>query len=177
MDGETSRSGKGLIRSLNRRGTRSDKSPRVASKTPKLSDPSLCELCGCVYSAKRWKRNLLLAHEALALGAWTVCPACLQVEAGRYYGQVEVTGLGVAAKLDSIRRRIANVERRARFTQPERRVVASEWDGSTLEVRTTSQKLAHRIARELEKAFGGHARYHWSEPLGKLHATCVIDRG
>ncbi len=177
MESDTSRSGKGLIRSLSRRGTRSDKSPRVVRKTPKLGDPSLCELCGSVYSAKRWKRNPRLAREALARGAWTVCPACLQVEAGRYYGTVEVAGPAVAAKLDSIRRRIANVERRARYTQPERRIVSSDWDGSKLEVRTTSQKLAHRIARELEKAFRGHARYQWSEPLGKLHATCVIDRG
>ena len=35
---------------------------------------------------------------------------------------------------------------------------------------TTSQKLAHRIARELQKAFGGRARYSWSEQNGSLTA-------
>ncbi len=66
--------------------------------------------------------------------------------------------------------RIAHVERRAEFTQPERRIVASNWDGATREVLTTSQKLAHRIARELQKAFGGRARYTWSDQDGALTA-------
>ena len=72
-------------------------------------------------------------------------------------------GSNEAANLDAIRSRIANVERRAEFTQPERRIISSKWDGETLEVLTTSQKLAHRIARELQKAFGGRARYTWSD--------------
>jgi hypothetical protein len=37
-------------------------------------------------------------------------------------------------------------------------------------VLTTSQKLAHRIARELQKAFGGRARYTWSDQNGSLTA-------
>ena len=37
-----------------------------------------------------------------------------------------------------------------------------EWTGSALEVLTTSQKLAHRIATELRKAFGGRTTYAWS---------------
>jgi hypothetical protein len=37
-------------------------------------------------------------------------------------------------------------------------------------VLTTSQKLAHRIARELQKAFGGRARYTWSDQDGALTA-------
>jgi hypothetical protein len=40
-----------------------------------------------------------------------------------------------------------------------------------LEILTTSQKLAHRIARELEKAFGGRARFTWSDREGSLDAT------
>ena len=40
-----------------------------------------------------------------------------------------------------------------------------------MEVLTTSQKLAHRIARELEKAFGGKAAYSWSDDDGSLFAT------
>ncbi|MGB8413282.1 MAG: hypothetical protein WCE23_10700, partial [Candidatus Binatus sp.] len=75
------------------------------------------------------------------------------------------------SNLRAIRSRIANVERRAEFTQPERRIVSSKWDGATLEVLTTSQKLAHRIARELQKAFGGRARYTWSDQDGALTAV------
>ncbi|MGA8059577.1 MAG: hypothetical protein WB999_15120, partial [Candidatus Binataceae bacterium] len=56
----------------------------------------------------------------------------------------------------------------------ERRIVASNWNGDTLEVLTTSQKLAHRIAREVEKAFGGRAHFSWSDDDGSLLATVKI---
>lgn len=52
--------------------------------------------------------------------------------------------------------------------------VASSWNGDTLEVLTTSQKLAHRIAREVEKAFGGRAHFSWSDDDGSLLATVKI---
>ena len=73
----------------------------------------------------------------------------------------------MAGKLDAIRRRIRNVAQRAGFTQPERQIVSTEWDGVTLEILTTSQKLAHRIAHELAKAFGGRAKYEWSRADGE----------
>jgi len=76
-------------------------------------------------------------------------------------------GATVAAKLDAIRRRIRNVAQRAGFTQPERQIVSIEWDGATLEILTTSQKLAHRIAHELAKAFGGRAKYQWGRADGE----------
>jgi len=64
---------------------------------------------------------------------------------------------------DAVRRRIQNVAARAAFTQPERRVVSVERQGDVLEVLSTSQKLAHRIAHELKKAFGGRTSYVWSD--------------
>jgi hypothetical protein len=42
---------------------------------------------------------------------------------------------------------IANIARRATVTQPEHGIASQDWDGATLEVLTTSQKLAHRIVR------------------------------
>jgi hypothetical protein len=48
--------------------------------------------------------------------------------------------------------------------------------GATIEVLTTSEKLAHRIARELEKAFRGAAAYHWSDGDGRLLAIWHRDR-
>jgi len=36
-----------------------------------------------------------------------------------------------------------------------------------LEILTTSQKLAHRIAHELAKAFGGRAKYQWGRADGE----------
>jgi NMD protein affecting ribosome stability and mRNA decay len=170
MNRQTTRnSRKGLIRSLDRRGTRSSMSPPVAQKERTPEDPSVCDICGSVYTAKTWRRNRPLPTRLVNAAGWTTCPACKQAKSGRYFGRVLVRGS--KANLEAIRARIANVERRAEFTQPERRIVASKWDGETLEVLTTSQKLAHRIARELQKAFGGRARYTWSEHDGALTAV------
>jgi hypothetical protein len=162
---------KALIRSLDRRGSRSNMSPAVAQKEPPFADPSVCDICGSVYTARTWRRDRPLPAKLLDKAAWTSCPACKQAKNGEYFGRVLVRGPHAIANLDAIRSRIANVERRAEFTQPERRVIASNWDGATLEVLTTSQKLAHRIARELQKAFGGRARYTWSAEDGTLTAV------
>jgi hypothetical protein len=172
MNGNTSR---GLIRSLNRRGTRSDMSPPVAQKGRAPEDPSVFDTCGSVYTAKTWRRDRPLPAKVIDVAAWTICPACKQAKSGKYFGRVLIRGFDALANLDAIRARIANVGRRAEFTQPERRIVSSKWDGEMLEVLTTSQKLAHRIARELQKAFGGRARYTWSEHDGALTAIWEDD--
>jgi hypothetical protein len=163
---------KGLIRSMDRRGSRSDKSPPVARKQ-KFCDPSICDHCGAVYSAKSWRRGRQLAREVIDKAQWVKCPGCAQAAAGEYHGQVLIT-VGDGAKHEAILARIANVDRRAQITQPERQVVATNWNGATLEVLTTSQKLAHRIAVEVEKAFGGGAHFSWSDDDGTLLATVKI---
>lgn len=168
---DTSREQKGLIRSLSRRGTRFDKSPPVVRKTPKPKEPTICDRCGAVFSHKTWREGRRLTGALLNSAAWSTCPSCVQRGHAEYYGRLLARGTGVAANLEAIRSRIRNVANRAAFTQPERRIVSAEWDGATLEVLTTSQKLAHRIARELEKAFGGKASYSWSDVDGSLFAT------
>jgi hypothetical protein len=101
---------------------------------------------------------------------WVECPGCTQAASGEYYGQLLIT-LADTDNRDELLARIANVETRALATQPERRIVARNWEGDRLEVLTTSQKLAHRIAREIEKVFGGKARFSWSNGDGALRAT------
>ena len=81
------------------------------------------------------------------------------------------------ADRDTIVCRIRNVTRRSGFTQPERRIVSMERDESRLEVLTTSQKLAHRIASEIVKAFGVRASFRWSGEDGSLLAMWETERG
>ena len=165
------RKGKGLIRGMSRKGTVYDKTPAVGRKGPQYKEPSVCERCGAVYMRQKWRRAGKVTGDVLEAASWVVCPACRETASGVGYGRILITGEFARDHADVIRRRIANVERRATFTQPERRVLSVAPEGSALEVVTTSQKLAHRIARELEKAFGGRARYNWSDEDGSLLAT------
>jgi NMD protein affecting ribosome stability and mRNA decay len=154
--------GKGLIRSLNRRGTRSAKVRPVEARAGRPREGAVCERCGAMFSRRTWRRDHAVSDSLLARAAWVVCPACQQTGREEYFGRVLIRG-GAAADEDAIRRRIQNVAARAGFTQPERQIVSVERRGDVLEVLTTSQKLAHRIVHELKKAFGGRTSYVWSD--------------
>jgi NMD protein affecting ribosome stability and mRNA decay len=156
------------------RGSRSDRRPPVARKPPGFADPTACQRCGAVFHRKRWRRPSRFQPELLAQAQWRLCPACRQEADGQFFGLVTLEGAWVAPRREEILRRIDNVAARAAHTQPERRVIDVHDAGGAIEVRTTSQKLAHRIAHELEKAFGGRARYVWSDRDGRLRATWRI---
>lgn len=167
-------SGKGLIRAMDKRGARSDMSPPVTRKVS-FRDPSICDRCGAVYSAKTWRRGRSLSPELADKAAWVHCPGCAQAEAGEYHGRVLVDLPERAkASAEDISSRVKNVETRASHTQPERRIVSTTWNGRQLEVLTTSQKLAHRIAREVAKAFGGKPRFSWDDEDGTLLARLKV---
>jgi hypothetical protein len=161
--------GTGRTRALVRRGTRSDRSPLVAIKEPPPGGPTLCPGCGAVYRLKTWRRSQVRRDLALSLRAEPkLCPACRQVGKGTAFGRIAVDDL--KGEEQAVRQRITHVVERARFTQPEHRLVKVRRVGAGLEVLTTSQKLAHRIVRELVKAFHGRATYHWSAEDGSLFA-------
>lgn len=165
------RVGKDLVRALARAGSVSDHSPAVARKGPTIPDQTVCGGCGSVFARKTWRRSARRLQVAAARGGVRgTCPACRHAAAGRAFGRVVLEGSYLRAHADELIRRIRNVAARAEFTQPERRLVDVVTRGSTLEVSTTSQKLAHRLARELAKAFHGTVSYHWSDRDGRLLA-------
>jgi len=166
--------GKGLIRSTVRRGTESRKAVPAERRTGRLAEPTVCERCGAVFSRRAWRRNHKLTVALLGRAVWSECPACKQTRSGEYWGRVIVRGTFASENQVAIRRRILNVAEHAQVTQPERRLVSAARDGNVLEVLTTSQKLAHRIVRELKKAFRGRARYEWSDD-GSLFAVWERD--
>lgn len=156
---------------IQRKPARQDGSPPVASVTRVAHTPAVCERCEAVYERKTWREGRRTAQRPLDLATTTLCPACAQVAGQEYFGRVCVTRPLAEEREREVRRRIWNVERRARRTQPERRLVSLGHMSGGLEVLTTSQKLAHRIAHELEKAFGGRAHYVWADRERVLDAT------
>lgn len=148
----------------------SDRVP-VIRRTHVEEEPSACVRCGAVFLRKTWREGARARRARYETTGWTVCPACVQQMEGEYFGRVRLIGPIDGEQAEALVRRIRNVERRAQYTQPERRTVHVERTREGLEVLTTSQKLAHRIGRELEKAFGGRCRFHWTGPEGTLDAV------
>jgi hypothetical protein len=161
---------KGLIRSLNRASARPKKARSAELHLGRVREPSACERCGAIFARRTWRRHGRVTATALEGVRWTVCPACEQASHAAGAGRILVRGAYAREHEADVRRRIGNVAARAAFTQPERRVSSLERQGDELEVITTSQKLAHRIAHELRKAFGGRVSYAWSDD-GTLFAT------
>jgi hypothetical protein len=126
----------------------------------------VCAQCGAIFFHKTWRQSRGHVSRLLRHAVWGICPACRQVAQGEFYGRIVISS--PAPQEPAILRRVENVAARAAFTQPERRIVRVLHTAGTLEVQTTSQKLAHRIARELEKAFGGRSRFAWSDRDGRL---------
>ena len=162
--------GKGLIRSLNRASTRANKVAPVEAAAGRFPEPSACEGCGAIFSKRVWRQGRRVTVAFLEGVNWTTCPACEQTRRATGLGRLLLRGDLPVAEEARIRRRIANVVARATHTQPEHRVSSIERRGNVIEVLTTSQKLAHRIAREIQKAFGGRVTYAWSDD-GSLFAT------
>ncbi len=146
--------------------------PVIAERVRGLASPARCERCDARYEDKIWRTPTAREKVADLVGVnWTLCPACRQIDDQEYFGRVRVTRPLSPEMEVQVRRRIWNVERRARHTQPEHRLVDVERRREGLEIYTTSQKLAHRVAHELAKAFGGRAHYEWTDREGVLEAT------
>jgi hypothetical protein len=154
---------RGLMRSLNRAAVRNTKGPQVALKTTRLREPTVCARCGAVFLRKTWRHTHALNDEQLERAEWGFCPACLQVAQQEGQGRLLIKGAAVAQSREAIEQRIQNVAKRAGKTQPERRLVSVEAHDGEFEVLTTSQKLAHRLAHELKKVFGGRVAYNWND--------------
>lgn len=164
---------RGLIRELNRSFVRDETNPQVVRKTAQPAEPTVCARCGTIYARKTWSRAHKLTEEMLEKRQWGFCPACQQVSHLEAQGRLIIRGDGVVAQADLIRSRIENVARLAARQQPERRVVSIDTFDTGLEVLTTSQKLAHRLAHELKKTVHGRASYQWSDD-GTLFATVEV---
>jgi NMD protein affecting ribosome stability and mRNA decay len=167
----TTSKSKALIRANARAGTSTGKTRRAESGG-RPPEPSICERCGAVFQRRVWRAGRPASDTLLAKATWVICPACAQRRDGTYVGRVRILCEPPLVDEDGIRRRIENVAATAEAAQPEHRIVSVDREHDAIEVLTTSQKLAHRIAHEMNKLLKGTVTYRWSDD-GSLFATCA----
>jgi NMD protein affecting ribosome stability and mRNA decay len=170
---------RGVARSLVRKGPRTEQGTGVVRTVPQTPEPGRCSCCNAILeyeTSRRVERRVPFDLPGALLVADTMCPACLHARDREYYGRVHLrAGRFLSSHEHEMRARIHMIEARARNTQPDGRILALVRRSDGLEVRTTSQRLAHRIAQELVKAFRGRATYDWSDRAGELLATWSRD--
>jgi NMD protein affecting ribosome stability and mRNA decay len=133
---------------------------------PKKSPRGLiqCDNCGAVYFRQRWTAaaadvpNWRQMQKRAIAG---VCPACRKIRDDYPSGEVSVVGLGPEETREIVRL-LRNEEARAVEKNPLGRIMRIERTGRGLRVETTTEKLAQRLGRALEKARKGKAEYRWS---------------
>ena len=122
-----------------------------------------CRGCGAIYALGRWALEPAedIRRRAETDARLVECPACRKIRDHYALGIVEISGIGAADKKE-ILRLLKNEETRARAKNPLARILAVVNDVRGMRIETTTEKLAQRLGRSLNKARGGKVTYKWS---------------
>lgn len=128
-------------------------------------DMAACHGCGLVFHGKRWYRVGDLPKglsDKIRHDTATLCPACRK-ERDRYpEGFIIIEGPFTKEHREEIIHLIRNKEQRASHFNPLERIMEIKEKDDSLEVTTTTEKLAQRIGQMLEKAYKKDAEFKWS---------------
>lgn len=131
-------------------------------------DMSVCKKCHSIYHNKRWVTDNELYNSILKKKEginYTICPACLKIETKYYNGVVELSGSFLSEHKSDILNLVKNTVERADYIDPLEKIENIEEDDEKNIVRiyTTSEDLAQRIGRNIERAYKGDIEYSFSE--------------
>ncbi len=130
-------------------------------------EPEVCEKCGAVYADRRWVAAEHLAesfpHPYQHPPKRTVCPACKEIKERLTAGFLYLEGSFLTHHRQEVERLIHNEEARATADNPLGRIIRWSRDerGRTI-VETTTEHLAQRLGKAVQKAFSGTVRYDFS---------------
>lgn len=113
-----------------------------------------CKTCNAVYYKKAWHHNLR-HHKSLSEDtavAFTLCPACMAIKENQYEGRIVIAG---APKdiMEHLTNLIHAFTHRAYQKDPMDRLVAIKKTGNVIEVTTTENQLAVKLAKKIEEVF------------------------
>ena len=137
-------------------------------------EPIVCAGCGAVYVHKHWshsKAARLRSREADQPVSIRICGACRRRRSGMPHGFVHVDGGFVPLHRDDIVRLLKNEAARAAEDNPLAQIIDWHESGHTDDVlvTTTTEHLAIRLGRALEKAFDGRVLYGFSHENKLAH--------
>ncbi|MHB9024969.1 MAG: BCAM0308 family protein [Armatimonadota bacterium] len=125
-----------------------------------IAGPAICERCHAYLETDHWRygEKRYLELKAQPGIATTLCPGCTRAERRMYEGEVRIRSNWDAISKDDVVHLIHNEEHRERATNPTARVALMMEHDEELYLLTTTEFLAKRIGRELEKAYKGTLR-------------------
>jgi NMD protein affecting ribosome stability and mRNA decay len=136
------------------------------------SEMAVCKRCHAIYHNKRWYLDEELYQKKASLKDTEkiLCPACKKIKDKFPGGVVTLTGDFLHEHQEEIMNLVRNEEERAKGFNPLERIMEVTKIKKGMEITTTNEKLAQRIAKSLERAYQGSVEYKWSSGTKLLRA-------
>jgi NMD protein affecting ribosome stability and mRNA decay len=136
-------------------------------KKDQYADPTICPSCGLVYHNKTWKKDqeLLKSMKLNKDVIYKDCPACRKMKDDYPLGVLIIQGdiLSQKGKIEEALNLIKHEEEKEQISNPLARIMKMENYGDRMEIKTTTEGLATRLGKALNKAYQGELEVIFSE--------------
>jgi NMD protein affecting ribosome stability and mRNA decay len=126
---------------------------------------AVCTGCKAIYKNKRWymeeDETAKISREMAENEV--VCPACQRIHDDNPAGIVTFAGDYLVDHEVEILNTIKNEAEKARNKNPLARIMEIRQEGNVMTIRTTDDKLAQKLGRNIYKAHSGSLEYQWSK--------------
>jgi NMD protein affecting ribosome stability and mRNA decay len=125
---------------------------------------SYCTKCGVIYRQKRWLMDPdeLVRLKGDPAAGRILCPACQRMRDNVPGGFLILSGEYLREHETEILELIKNTEAKSRSKNPLGRIMEILQEGNTITIRTTLDKLAEKLGKQIFKAHSGELHYQWS---------------
>ncbi|MCU7936865.1 MAG: ATPase [Candidatus Thiodiazotropha sp. (ex Dulcina madagascariensis)] len=134
----------------------------------KLPDPTLCQVCGAVFSGGRWQWRETLPEEAKE----TRCPACQRIHDRVPAGYLILKGDFFNAHRQEIMRLIHNHVEKQRTQHPLQRIIDTQTLASgDVEITFTEFHLPKGVGEAVRSAYQGELLVHYPDESGQVRVS------
>lgn len=137
----------------------------------------ICSQCQAVYYEKSWHHNLGtypgIPEKNLIKSA--LCPACQMLKDKKFEGQLILEQVP-SEKKEEILRAIKNSGNQAYQLDPMDRIIEIKEKNNQIEILTTENQMAIKMAKKLKNAFGGQLQIKWSHQEDIVRANLILGK-
>jgi NMD protein affecting ribosome stability and mRNA decay len=134
---------------------------------------TVCPSCNLIFQSKRWIRDEALLEELRSADNGPIlkkCPTCRKTDDRYPLGVLNLHGDYLDDHKDEILKTIRNEAEHEERRNPLARIIRLECENSTIRVETSTESLARRLGRVVNKAYQGELTYSFSNSHEVLRA-------
>lgn len=134
----------------------------------KPHDPTLCQICGAVFTGGRWQWLETLPEKAQEIR----CPACQRIHDRLPAGYLALSGDFFKEHRKEIMRLIHNHVEKQRTQHPLQRIIDTHTlESGDMEITFTEFHLPKGVGEVVKHAYQGELRIHYPEESGQVRVS------